>query len=959
MRSLISQFISGKSLFVTFAHRSFLNLLAMVAIGLPYEHFGQGYPGTIDTTFDPGTGVDPNVFLADGVQWIDNIAVDRNGNVLVAGRFHSFNGVPRSGIARLHSDGSLDQAFNPGAELDGRVITIVPLETGKILLGGGFTKFGTESRANLVRLNSDGSLDPEFTAPLISAQPYYDFGVHAIAFQSDGRMVVAGSFFLPPAFSPGSAYLGTARLNPDGSLDTSFAPLRMAWYAEQFEYVNSLVILDDQRIIYAGVFDPFFNPFTSNPIGGLGRLNQDGTKDLSFGLPDASFYSAGIVLSQSGGMGTNLLVTVGKAGTNRKSIIRLTTDGLWEESFQPSEEVSRPVFPVRPAVQQDSKILVRWNDGIARLNPDGSLDTAFEVTAQLGSWPGLSDVRAIALQSDGRILAAGRFDTFQGGPRGSIVRLFGGDPPPAPPSVLINPTNQTVNAGQTVNISVRASSYMTPDYQWLFDGKPLLGATNSSLILRNVHPQSAGTYALVVTNPKGTVTTSNATLTILYSPTPGSLDLDYLPDEKALGSVNTLAVLSYGKLLVAGTYKSANGYTNQLIRLNSDGSFDSTFKLDSEFVRDRMDVSDRSMLVQPDGRILISDYPANWQATPRYLARFEPDGALDASFNPGPGLVGRLPQRVLAVQPDGKIIIEAYVTSTNLRSALIRLNQDGSPDDSFSKNTPNYSILVSFASLVDGKMLIFGFVPSSGVTGTEPRFDRLNLDGTVDNTFRPNLMPKCCIYIYAIAPQTDGRIVVSGPFSSFDGHPRDGLVRLNMDGSVDESFNPDLPPNPRIHLISLQPDGNIVITVNNVENAFLPAASPTQVIWLDRNGKQHSEYAAQFDWQVNALAVLPDSKLILGGSFTNVNGVPRPKLARLLGETVSQPPRLFAIHRSAGQFVIAVQTLAGRNHHLEFKDSLIDTNWISLLAFPGDGVLRALTDDSATVARRFYRVRVE
>ena len=944
-------------MFVTFAHRSFLNLLAMVAIGLPYEHFGQGYPGTIDTSFDPGAGVDPSVFPW---EWIDNIAVDRDGNVLVAGQFSAFNGVPRNGIARLHSDGSLDQAFNPGAELDGRVFTIAPLDTGKILLGGGFTRFGTASRANLVRLNSDGSLDPEFASPLISGPtgPSYDSGVHAIAFQADGRTVVGGSFFLPPASFPflGSAYAGTARLNPDGSLDTGFAPIRMAWYAEQFVYVNSLVILDDQRIIYAGVFDPFFNPFTSNPIGGLGRLNQDGAKDPSFGLPDASFYSDGIVVKQSTGMGTKLLVTVGNAGTNRKSIIRLTTDGLWEESFQPPEGV---ISSPQPVVQQDSKILVRWNFGIARLNPEGSLDTAFEVTEEVGHWPGFPDVRAIALQSDGRILAAGRFDTFQGGPRGSIVRLFGGDPPPAPPSVLINPTNQTVNAGQTVSISVRASSYVTPDYQWLFDGKPLLGATNSSLILRNVHPQSAGTYAVVVTNPKGTVTTSNATLTILYSAMPGTLDLDYLPDEKALGSVNTLTVLSDGKLLVDGTYKLANGYTNQLIRLNSDGSFDSTFKLDSEFVRDRRDVSDRSMLVQPDGRILISDYPVNWQATPRYLARFEPDGALDPSFNPGPGLVGRLPQQVLAVQPDGKIIIEAFANSTNLGSALVRLNQDGSPDDSFNKNTPNYSILVTFASLADGKMLIFGFVPSSGVTGTEPRFDRLNSDGTVDNTFRPNLMPLCCIYIYAIAPQTDGRIVVSGPFSSFDGHPRDGLVRLNMDGSVDESFNPDLPPNPRIHLISLQPDGNIVITVNNVENAFLPAASPTQVIWLDRNGKQQSEYAAQFDWQVNALAVLPDSKVILGGSFTNVNGVPRPKLARLLGETVSQPLRLFAMHRSAGQFVIAVQTLAGKNHHLEFKESLIDTNWISLLAFPGDGGLRALTDDSASMPRRFYRVRVE
>jgi hypothetical protein len=90
--------------------------------------------------------------------------------------------------------------------------------------------------------------------------------------------------------------------------------------------------------------------------------------------------------------------------------------------------------------------------------------------------------------------------------------------PKSPPTIGLQPTNQTVIVGDPVSFIVSATSFGPPGYQWSFDGTSIDGATNSALALVNVQSNQAGTYTVTVTNGYGPTTSSNAVLTVLPTP---------------------------------------------------------------------------------------------------------------------------------------------------------------------------------------------------------------------------------------------------------------------------------------------------------------------------------------------------------------------------------------------------------------------------------------------------------
>lgn len=82
------------------------------------------------------------------------------------------------------------------------------------------------------------------------------------------------------------------------------------------------------------------------------------------------------------------------------------------------------------------------------------------------------------------------------------------------PSITRQPVSQTATQGQTVSLSVNATAIPSPSYQWLFNGVALPNARNSRLTFSSVDWTNSGTYAVVVSNPIGSVTSTPATLTI-------------------------------------------------------------------------------------------------------------------------------------------------------------------------------------------------------------------------------------------------------------------------------------------------------------------------------------------------------------------------------------------------------------------------------------------------------------
>lgn len=204
--------------------------------------------GSIDTEFDPGTD------LAIKLRMITALEVQQDGKIMVGGT--AFSGSTWSGIARLNSDGSLDATFDPGAGVDGKVQAIALQPDGKIVIGGAFTTFNNSARNSLARLESDGTIDSSFgTGTGVESESTLESpNIKAIALQADSKVIVGGHFTSFDSI----ARANLARLNSDGTLDPSFDPGNTAG-SGQSEFVGDLAIQPDGKVLAGGYFWLNFN----------------------------------------------------------------------------------------------------------------------------------------------------------------------------------------------------------------------------------------------------------------------------------------------------------------------------------------------------------------------------------------------------------------------------------------------------------------------------------------------------------------------------------------------------------------------------------------------------------------------------------------------------------------------------------------------------------------------------
>ena len=319
--------------------------------------------------------------------------------------------------------GDLDTTFlaSPLSGTDGDVVAIAVQADGKVLIGGAFTTVNGVARNKIARLNSDGSLDTTFLDGLAGANA----GVQSIAVQADGKVLIGGFF----GKVNGVQRLGLARLNSDGSLDTTI--FNGFSGALKGSSVYSIKLQPDGKMVIGGDFK-FVAGVRSHRIA---RLNVDGSADTTFLPGDGGFGVNGGVRSlalQADGkvvivglfskfdsgvvFGVNVVV--------RNRIARLNSDGSLDTTFQNGlTGANNEVRAV--AVQADGKVLISGlfglvngvqRVGIARLNNDGSLDTGF---------PGIANavVQSIAVQADGKALIGGAFTIVNGVARSRIARL--------------------------------------------------------------------------------------------------------------------------------------------------------------------------------------------------------------------------------------------------------------------------------------------------------------------------------------------------------------------------------------------------------------------------------------------------------------------------------------------------------------------------------------------------------
>jgi len=425
-------------------------------------------------------------------------------------------------------------------------------------------------------------------------------------------------------------------------------------------------------------------------------------------------------------------------------------------------------------------------------------------------------------------------------------------------------------------------------------------------------------------------------------------------------SVFAMVAQTDGKMIIGGDFTSVAGVSrNGIARLNNDGALDATFDPGSG-ADDLV-----SALVLQSNKVVIAGYFAQVDGTNQgFFARLDGNGRLDASFDSGTG--ADRPVLALTVQSDGKLLLGGEFTSINgaSRNQIARLNADGSVDTDFNPGTgvggEALSSVRTLAVQEDGKVVIGGvFANVNGVARNH--LARLNSNGSLDSSFKPNVDltgAGVLAGIYAVAFQRGGKILVAGDFTRVNGIARTNIVRLNVDGSLDEGFNPGSGPDFAVNSVVVQGNGKILI------GGIFTQVSGTTCNYLARlnsNGELDGGFDPGLgaDGTIYAVALQPDGKVLIGGSFTSFAGVPRQGIARLFGDAVVSAPLLVNPTSTNGVFRVSSATVSGGNYFLEFKDSLSDESWTTLPAVAGDGTLKTLVDPSATGPRRIYRVRAE
>lgn len=341
-------------------------------------------------------------FLDGGLTGANNavqaVAVQDDGKVLIAGQFTNVNSVVRNRIARLNANGTLDTGFqNAIAGANGIVRAMVLAADGRVIIAGDFTQVNGVAMQRVARLNAtDGSLDVSFPNPLVNSS-VYDVRVAA-----DGKILIGGLF----TTVNGVARTRIARLNDDGTLDAAFG----VGLAGANANVQAIYVQADGKILIGGNF----TSVNSTARNRIARLEEaDGSLDATFlavGTGANNVVQQMVVQADGSVVLVGLFTSVN--GTARSRVARVNSVGVLDAGFNAgtiggaTPEVDCVALDAAENVIIGGKFatvggVTRLR--VARLAPDGTLDTTFQNTNGDGG------IFSVAVQTDGRIVVGGNF----------------------------------------------------------------------------------------------------------------------------------------------------------------------------------------------------------------------------------------------------------------------------------------------------------------------------------------------------------------------------------------------------------------------------------------------------------------------------------------------------------------------------------------------------------------------
>lgn len=538
----------------------------------------------------------------------------------------------------------------------------------------------------------------------------------------------------------------------------------------------------------------------------------------------------------------------------KRRIVRINTDGSVDNTFNVGEGFTNTnTVTVRSLVlQPDGKIIAvgRFNayngvdrNSIVRLNSDGSLDESFNPGTGIAATSS-QYIQSAVLQPDGKIIIGGLFTTYNGVSKSRIARL---------------------NADGSLDTTFEGTGTSTTAAHYVYsvalqnDGKILIGGNFTSYNGTNVNR-------------------------VARLNSDGTLDTTFNTGTGSANAIRNITVQNDGKILIGGEFSAFNGTAaGRLIRLNEDGSIDPGFNPGGIGGNSG---GIFSIKIQPDNKILIGGTFTQFNGISQNgIARLNTDGTIDTTLTIGNGTSGELSS--IEIDANGNILIAGSFTHYNLvpRRYLTRISSTGELDYTFNPETGVNGSVYTNIQQPDGKILIGGYF--SYVNGAPVRnLARLNLDGSVDTTFDTGEGPRGTGIVERIALQDDGKILIGGYFSTYDGIARERIARLNPDGSLDETFNPGTGAagnSPRINSIAIQPDGKILI--GGLFESFNGTAIKS-IVRLNSDGSIDTTFNSggtglSNSHYVYSILVQDDGKIVIIGDFESYNGIPAVTVTRL------------------------------------------------------------------------------
>jgi uncharacterized delta-60 repeat protein len=863
--------------------------------------------------------------------------------------------------------GDPDFSFATGSSINGAIRSAALQPDGKLLIVGEFSTVHGGLRAGVARLNADGTTDHTFMDGQIGAGGM----VNSVAVQADGKAVIGGEFSTVNQ----APRRGVARLNRDGTTDYGF--MDAASGVEGI--VGAVAVQSDGKVLAGGTFSSANGMYLTN----LARFNSDGKLDFEFRTPAV----ASRIDTPRDTSGINTILVYGVNTIHVQSDRRILIGGNF------------------------SSVNGQPYGGLARLNPDGTLDRTFQDSLQeFRGTPAQYTVSSLAIQADGKIVAVG--------------------------SVL------TVNRSFSFVLRLNSDGRRDPGFQNGISYGPLYGVAvqaDGKVLVVGWRESACDVRSPFMTRLKSDGTSDSGFQSefsaegVLTADSPTALAGMVGPHcwydgvghgFYSLHRIANLVILPSGEFIAFGKFTtSGEAAPKHVARFHPDGRLDSGFANPSSGV-------DRSILdeyaavefaavscaaMRADGGVIIGgQFDLVDDIRRPGVAALNADGTLNNFFRDaatGPQNPGYNPQGAfsLALQTDGTVLLGGFfqVFDGETRNSVVRLLPNGALDRNF-RSELSGSIIQAHTIAVqpDGSVLVGGYFDKR-ISGRN-FVARLHPNGSLDDQFQgktagPNNA------VYALALLHDGKILIGGEFSAVDGVRRGGIARLNQDGSLDQSFQNGLTgasspiyPAGIVNAIALQADGKILIggnftTVNGVARNKIACLNPDGTLDIDFLAGL-SGVSGDFFVSVSCIALQSDGRILLGGDFVEVNGVSRARLARLhsngsldrsfqegmsgfdgpVGTLLVQPdgrimvggsfatingilapafvrlwadsdvpPSISWIQRDANAVDLSWNAIPDRSYRVQYKESLSTSGWTDL---QGD----LIADEAGTVSKRDF-----